>query len=387
MSVINPQALAEMNEAQSEAASLSQMTTLSVQQEKRFNYLLAKISAIKMGFLPQEERQKKADAIARELGLPRTEAQRARELEPAEKAFRNYLRNADKTFSEFRVYVSEDTTSGNVYIPAQWASEYQTRLYAFNGLRQAGATIVSDKTGGAKTFVLSDDQNVGERLAENAQSTLVNPTISGQSVPVFRYGSKSVIVSNELIQDSLYDLNSYLQNTFAQRIGKITQTEFTVGASGGPAGVIPSLNVTVTSGNATSVTVAELNALPKSISYAYRNSAVDPCWMFSDGVEAQLKSMLTSTGGALLFPEMAEGKLLGYRYAVNTDMAASLSATAKAIAFGSFQKAVTIREVTPIVKVSKEDRAEYFQTFFSMVHRQNCIVTDVNAAALLQMHS
>ena len=64
-------------------------------------------------------------------------------------------------------------------------------------------------------------------------------------------------------------ISGFLQNFFAKRIGKITNLEFTLGASGGPTGVLPSLNVGVTTASVESVTVSELLALPKSLDYAY----------------------------------------------------------------------------------------------------------------------
>jgi HK97 family phage major capsid protein len=186
------------------------------------------------------------------------------------------------------------------------------------------------------------------------------------------------------VNDSAYDLDSVLQGIFARRIGKLTNNEFTLGASGGPAGVIPSLNVGVTAASATAVTLAELNALPASIDYGYRQPEANPVWSFSPGVEKLLKSM-TGTVGLRLFPEMEDGELLGYPYVVNVDMASAFAINAKAIAFGSFKKGVTIRQVTPILTVSKERFAEYFQTYYSMIHRQDCVVSDVNALAVLQM--
>jgi len=301
-----------------------------------------------------------------------------------DKAFRMYLRNGDRIVPELRTYAAEDTSLAGSLIPVQWAAEYVTRLTSFNGIREAGATVATTKTGALyHDPYLNDFANTGERLAENANVTLANPTVSETQLHAFRYGSRGVQVSNELVNDSAYDLDSALQGIFARRIGKLTNTEFTLGASGGPAGVIPSLNVGVTAASATAVTLAELAALPASIDYGYRQPEANPVWSFSPGVEKLLKSM-TATG-LRLFPEMEDGELLGYPYVINVDMASAFATNAKAIVFGSFKKGVTIRQVTPILTVSKERFAEYFQTYYSMIHRQDCVVSDANALAVLQM--
>lgn len=388
MSNINPSALAEMREAQQEAEQLSKKT-LNAQEEKRFNYLLSKISAIKQGFVPQEERNQKADEVRRELGLPRSADQRARENDEADKAFRQYLRDGDKKRSEYRTYIAESTDPAAMgpFIPKTWADQYSESLKSFNGLRQAGSSVVT--TNSSQEYhapIFDDSANVGERISENASTNLSNPTVSSATLAGWRYSSKGITLSNELIADSNYDLNIVLQSLFAKRIGRITNSEFSNGASGGPAGVLPSLSVGVTTASTSVVTVAELLALPKSLDYGYRAEAAQPCWMFSQGVEAILKGMLDSNGRRM-FPEMDGGKLMGDNYVINVDMPQSLIAAGKAIAFGSFKLGVLIREVTPIVTVSKERYAEYFQTYYSVTHRQDVAVVDSKAVALLQMHA
>lgn len=163
--------------------------------------------------------------------------------------------------------------------------------------------------------------------------------------------------------------------------------EFTLGGSGGPTGIVPSITVGTTAAGTTAVTVAEIASLPSKVDYGYRSADAQPVYMFSDGVEAALKSMVASGSGERMFPEMSEGKLCGYPYVINIDMASSLSASGTPIIFGSVKRGVLIHSVTPSVIVSQERFADYGQVFYSMLHRQGVVLSDANALTALKMHA
>jgi HK97 family phage major capsid protein len=305
----------------------------------------------------------------------REEARNAR----AEKAFEAYLRSADS--SEIRTYSPETTSTASVLIPNQWAGKYLDRLKAFVGIRQAGADLLTTKVGGPWKYPFSDDTaNNGERLNETDPVTLANPTFSLNTLNTFRYTGKGVQVSNELVDDIGFDLSGYLQDMFAKRVGRITNTEFTNGASGGPTGVLPSITNVQNAVAATSVTVADLVSA-QNIDAGYLDGAV---YMFSPGVERVLKAMVATASGLRIFPEMKDKMLLGYPYALNTAMPASFTANAQAVAFGNFKRGVLIRDVAPLLVVSNERFGEFGMTYYSLTHRQDCVVTDANALAVLQ---
>jgi HK97 family phage major capsid protein len=212
---------------------------------------------------------------------------------------------------------------------------------------------------------------------------LANPTFNDTIFEAFKYSSQGLQFSAVLLQDSGIDVTAYLENIFARRIGRITNTEFTNGASSGPAGVIPSITSVQTTAAPTAVTVAEIVGL-QSLDEGYLNGAA---YMFSPGVERTLKAM-TNTDGLPVFPEMRTGKVLaGYPYTLNVDMLAALTATAKAIVFGNFKLGVAIRDVVPVVVISRERFAEFNMLYASMSHSQDCQVVDPNALSVLQQHA
>jgi HK97 family phage major capsid protein len=137
-----------------------------------------------------------------------------------------------------------------------------------------------------------------------------------------------------------------------------------------------------TTASATAVTVAEIVGL-QALDEGYLSGSV---YMFSPGVERTLKAMV-GTDGLPIFPEMRTGKVLaGYPYTLNVDMPAALASNVKAIAFGNFQLGVAIRDVVPVLLVSRERYAEFNMLYASMSHSQDCQVVDPNALNVLQQH-
>lgn len=361
----------ERREIQLQIDELLARPKLTASEEKKCDLLLSRAKDLR----EQEARHARAAALHEETRKDAPEIETP-ELRAAKHMgeFNRYIRGND---SNIRSY-SPMSTSG-VPLPEGFLAAYREALKSFSGIREAGATIISTTTGDPLKNPFSDDTaNVGERLNENDAASLANPTLNKTEFVAYNYGSKGVQYSIQLLQDAGIGVTEYLRNVFAQRIGRITNTEFTNG--GGPTGVLPSLTQIQTSAAATTVSVAEVVGL-QSLDEGYLDGAV---YMFSPGVERTLKAMVT-TGGLPVFPEMRTGRVLaGYRYTLNVDMPASLTANAKAIVFGNFQRGVAIREVVPTLLVSKERYAELRKMYAVMFHRQDCQVVDTKALNLLQ---
>jgi HK97 family phage major capsid protein len=68
-------------------------------------------------------------------------------------------------------------------------------------------------------------------------------------------------------------------------------------------------------------------------------------------------------------------------------MAPAFAANAQTVVFGNVKRGVLIREVTPILVVSRERFAEQGMMYASLTHRQDCQVVDASALAVLQQHA
>ncbi len=134
-----------------------------------------------------------------------------------------------------------DAVEGAFIVPQGFMSSYVEKLKSFSGIRQVANVITTTNGDPLKNPFSDDTANTGERLNENDPVSLANPTFSSKTFVAFRYASKGLKYSAQLLQDAGIDVTAYLQNIFAKRIGRITNTEFTNGAGAGPVGLIPSL--------------------------------------------------------------------------------------------------------------------------------------------------
>jgi len=366
---------AEKRELQSKIDSLLSKSHLTATERKTVDGYLSRVADIR----GTEDRQARLVEETRKAFPANEEEHRAAKYEGA---FNRYLRGGDE--AEIRTYAPLSTAG--VPIPQGFAAAYGEALKSFSGIREVANIITTTNADPLKSPFTNDTANVGERLNENDLVSLANPTFSSKIFGAFRYSSKGLQYSKQLLEDAGIDLTFYLSKILARRISRLTNTEFTLGGAGGPAGVIPSLTQIQTTASPTAVTVSEVVALQGgALDAGYLDGAV---YQFSPGVERTLKSMVTAQGEPV-FEEMRTGKMLcGFPYTLNVDMPATLTANTKGtIIFGHFKLGVTIREVVPSLLVSNQKYAEYRMMYAAMRHDQDCQVTDLGALNVLQQHA
>ena len=239
-------------------------------------------------------------------------------------------------------------------------------MKAYGGMRSV-ATILSTDQGNPLSFPASDGTaETGEWIAENTTATAADPTFSSISLPVYKASSKIVAVPFELLQDSQIDVEAFVRGRLATRLGRITNTGYTVGTgTGQPTGLITASTTGVTAANTTSqvtaVTYDSLVQLQHSIDPAYRN--LGNCgWMFNDNTLMKIRQMKDSQNRPIFVPGYEVGipggvpdTLLGSPITINQDMA-NMAASAKSIAFGDFSF-YNIRDVMDVTMFRFTDSA------------------------------
>jgi HK97 family phage major capsid protein len=327
-----------------------------------------------------EERAARAEATLAEARkeIPVTDGEEFREAK-FDGAFARYLRTGESAKDELRTYAGL-TTSG-VPIPEGFNAKYSEKLKSYAGVREVSTVITTKNGDGIKWPIGNDTANTGERLNESDPVSLANPTFSKITLGAYRYSSKGVLYSAQLLQDSGIDVGSYLSSIFARRIAFLQNQEFTLGGSGAMTGLIPSVTSIQTAATTNSVGLGELVAL-QAIDAAYLPGS---SYMFSPGVERILKSLVTTTGEPI-YKGLHDGSktLCGYGYTLNSAMPSSLSASAKTILFGNFKEAVVIRDVVPSMLVSAQRYAELRQMYAAMRHDADCQVVIPEAINVLQ---
>ena len=169
---------------------------------------------------------------------------------------------------------------------------------------------------------------------EESDDTFAQVTIGANKL------GTTIKVSEELINDSVFDLEAYIAREFARRIGAREEDSFFNGDGvGKPLGILAEsggAEVGVTAASATAITADELMDLFYSLKAPYRKNAV---WVMNDATVKAVRKLKDQTGQYLWQPALTAGTpdtLLGRPVYTSAYMPA-VAAGAKSIAFGDFK--------------------------------------------------
>jgi len=143
-------------------------------------------------------------------------------------------------------------------------------------------------------------------------------------------------VSEELLNDSVFNLESYISKEFARRIGRAEEEAFLVGnGTGKPTGVIGSADVGVTTAGA-AITMDELIDLYHSLREPYRRSAV---FVTNDTTVKAIRKLKDGQGQYLWQPSVQAGQpdTILNKPVRTSSYVPAVAAAAKVIAFGDFK--------------------------------------------------
>jgi len=209
-------------------------------------------------------------------------------------------------------------------------------------------------TGNPLPYPISNDvDQEAEVIGESQSANEGDITADHIKFSSFKYSSKIVKASLELVQDSAFNLESWLAERFAIRFGRGYQRDLTNGdGNGKPEGILPSIAASgavpvvargssETSGGsetgANSIGYTDLVRLEHSVDPAYRFGAR---FMLHDTSVASLKKILDKFGRPLWVPGIAEGApdtIIGYPYVINQAMP-QIGASNAVVAFGDLKK-------------------------------------------------
>jgi HK97 family phage major capsid protein len=271
---------------------------------------------------------------------------------------------------EYRAQSVGTPAAGGYTVPDETMRALEIAMLDFGGMRRA-ATIIRTSSGAALPMpTVNDTANVGVILNENTQVANQDVAFSQLVLDAFKYSSKQVLVSVELLQDSAVPLGEIIGRLLGERIGRITNTHFTVGTGiSMPLGIVPAATVGFTAPTSDAQVTAwkytSMVELEHSIDPAYRRGA-GVAWMMSDSALKKSKLILDTQGRPLWAAGIAGGApdtLLGYPLIINNDMAV-MAAGAKSVLFGDLSKYI-IRDVLGITLLRLEERyADFHQVAF-----------------------
>ena len=158
------------------------------------------------------------------------------------------------------------------------------------------------------------------------------------SIGAYKLGTM-IKVSEELLNDSAFDLESYISREFARRIGAREEDSFFNGdGTGKPLGILATnggAEIGVTAASATAITADEVIDLFYSLKSPYRKKTV---WVLNDATIKAIRKLKDNNNQYLWQPSLVAGTpdtILG-RPVVTSAYMPTAAAGAKTIAFGDF---------------------------------------------------
>jgi HK97 family phage major capsid protein len=240
---------------------------------------------------------------------------------------------------------------GGYTVPDQVASTLLEELAQIGGMRQA-ATVLATATGQEISFPTADETSQkGEMLGERTQAAHSDPTFGTKALKVYKFSSKTVGVSIELLQDTTIDLEGFIRRALVDRLSRITEDYYHDGTgSDQPQGLLTAATQgkVGASGQTATVIYEDLLDLIHAVDPAYRRGG--SCgFMFNDTTLGGIRKLEDDYGRPLWQPNVVESepsRILGYPYWVNQEMA-DMAANAKSIVFGDLSKFI-IRDAMDI---------------------------------------
>lgn len=289
---------------------------------------------------------------------------------------------APKTQSEARAQ-SLSNSAGGYTVPAGFLNQLEASLLSFGGMREV-ATILRTAEGNSLPIpTVSDHSNVGAILAENTQVSEQDITFGQITLAAYKYSSKLIRVSAELLQDSAIDLESFIGGALGERIARILNTHFTTGDNSSKPQGITASGAGVTTA-AIAITYAELLDLQHSVDPSYRANAK---FMMHDTTFKAVRKLVDDQNRPIFQPDISAaspGTLLGSPIVINQDCA-TIAASAKAIFFGDFSKYI-IRDVQDFTLLRLEERyADYHQVGFVGFSRHDGRILDAGTDPIKHM--
>ncbi len=387
------QALADMkgilNKAETEKRELTaeesgKFDELNTQAEARKadidRYERAKALEAELGNKPPEQRAGRDD-----VNTPEQKADQQTKEQRAQ--FDRYLRTGVLPTGETRAL----TVSGTGVVGDRPVyDQLVVALKSYAGVREAGATILPTSDGNDLTVAKADDtSNTGQIVGEATQDdTEVDPSLGSVTLKAYKFDSKWIKVSLEMLQDTAYPLESYIFNIAGERIGRAMNTYTTVGTGvAQPAGFLTAGTLGKTTASAAGFAYEELLDLIHSIDAGYRNSP-NFRLAFHDTTLAAIRK-LKDGSGRYIFDAGTPGapsSVLSYRYVVDNDMPTLANgANAKVIAAGDFGR-YFVRDVTGVTVIrATELFAAAGLIGYRVFSRHDANLTDANAIKYLKL--
>lgn len=312
---------------------------LSAEDDATYNNMEKELDAL----TTEIKRMERRDAIEAELNKPvgspltgKPEKPEDEKVGRASNAYREDFGRHLRGKTLLHNVLSEGTDAdGGYLVPEEFERQIVTTLDETNVIRSLAKVIT---TNSERKIPVAASHSTAQWTLENGAYTESNPTFGQKQIDAYKL-TDLIRVSQELLQDSAFDLESYIADEFARAFGIAEEQAFCVGTgTNQPTGIFTANGGTVgvTAAATTAITADELISLVYALKSPYRRNAK---FLMNDSTVAAIRKLKDLNGAYMWQPSVQAGqpdRLLGYEI-YTSPYVPTIAAGALAIAFGDFQ--------------------------------------------------
>jgi len=248
-----------------------------------------------------------------------------------------------------RTAMSKTVGAGGYTVPTGFANKLSEALLWYAPIRNYCSHLVTDSGQTIAYPAVDNTALVASIVGEGSETTEGDaPTFTNVNLLAYKYSALRT-VSIELLQDSAFDLQSWIARALGEMIGRAQEVHFVTGDnSSKPQGVVAASTVGVDL-NTAAMTSDDIITLIHSVDVAYR-SAPKCAFIMSDEVLSDVRRLKDDNQNYLWQPGMQAGvpdKLFGYPIHISNSVDDGDSTNEKMMAFGDLSQHL-IRDVNGI---------------------------------------
>ena len=261
----------------------------------------------------------------------KTEEKTGRSSDEYKKSFWLAMRNKKNPYEAVNALQIGTDSEGGYLVPDEYESTLIEKLHDENIIRQY-ATVIKSSNGDKKIPVVA---GYGEAAWTDEEAAYTESDDSFGVITLGAHKLTSIIkVSEELLNDSVFDLEQYISKEFVRRMAAAEENAFINGTgTGRPTGILQTAETGKTTAAAAAITADEVIDLYHSLRSPYRKNAV---FIANDSTVKAIRQLKDSNGMYLWQPGLKEGQpdtLIGNRI-ISSAYMPEIGAGKKPILFG-----------------------------------------------------
>ncbi|MBP7278758.1 MAG: phage major capsid protein [Sedimentibacter sp.] len=318
---------------------------ISAEDEATYNKMEADVIALgkeidrleKQAILDAELNAPTANPLTGKPKTPNMEEKTGRATDEYKKAFWNAMRTRNgeglDPVIKNALQIGTDTEGGYL-VPDEFERTLIEALEEENIFRKL-ANVITTSTGDRKIPVVAS-KGTASWVDEEGAIPESDDSFGQVSIGAYKLGTL-IKVSEELLNDNVFNLESYISREFARRIGNKEEEAFFSGdGSGKPTGILSATGgaqLGVTTAGATAITLDEIMDLFYSLKAPYRNKAI---FLMNDSTVKAIRKLKDGQGHYLWQPSLQAGTpdTILNRPIYTSAYVPAIASAAKSIVFG-----------------------------------------------------